>query len=85
VKSRGSPFEYLILLLVKYRDLQSFSKEEVGKVLPVLPWHLQTNKTIPTQTFLDLFWSQNRSHSKTRFLKGVALAGTRKDRGVYDL
>jgi hypothetical protein len=40
---------------------------------------------MPTQTFLELFWSQNRSHSKARFLKGVELDGTRKSRGVYDL
>jgi hypothetical protein len=85
VKSSGSPFEYIISVLVKYRDLQSCRKEEVDKVLLVLPQHLQTNKTIPIQTFLELFWSQNRSQSKTRFLKGIALDGTRKDRGVYDL
>jgi hypothetical protein len=40
---------------------------------------------MPTQTFLELLWSQNRSHIKTRFLKGVALDGTRKARGGYDL
>jgi hypothetical protein len=40
---------------------------------------------MPTPTFLKLFSSQNRSHSTTIFLKGVALDRTRKALAVYDL
>jgi hypothetical protein len=36
VKLSGSPFKYLVLLLVKFRNLQTCRKEEVGKVCPLL-------------------------------------------------
>jgi hypothetical protein len=40
---------------------------------------------MPTPTFLELALTQNPSQSKTRFLKGVAIDGTRKARAVCDL
>jgi hypothetical protein len=40
---------------------------------------------MPTPTFIELCWSQNRTDSKTRFLKGVALERTQKAQAVYYL
>jgi hypothetical protein len=40
---------------------------------------------MPTPTFRELFLTHNPLHSKTRFLKGVAIDGTRKTRAIYDL
>ena len=85
MKSSGTPFKYLFLLLVKFWNLQSCRRKEVGKVWPVLAIEVQNAKTMPTSTFLELFLSQNHPNGSTRFIKGVPIDGPRKARIGYDL
>ena len=85
MKSSGTPFKFVFLILVKFWNLQSRRRKEVGKVWPVLAIEVQNPKTMPTFTFLELFLSQNHPNGSTRFLKGDPVDGTRKARVVYDL
>jgi hypothetical protein len=65
--------------------LQSCRKEEVGKFWPLLAIAPPNHQNHANPNFIELFWSQNHTDSKTRFLKGVALDGTQKARAVCDL
>ena len=85
MKSSGSPFKYLILLLFKFGNLQSCRNEEIRKVWPVLAIGTPNSQNHAKPTFFELFLTQNPSDSETRFLKGVAIDGTRKTRAIYDL
>ena len=77
--------EHLLNILVKFWNLQRRRRNEVGKVWPILAIEVQNPKTMPTSTFLELFLSQNHPNGSTRFIKGVAIDGTRKARIGYDL
>jgi hypothetical protein len=85
VKTSGSPFKYLVLLLVKFQNLQGCTKEEIGKVLPFLAIEPPNHQNRANQNFLEPFFTQNYSHCKNIFLRGVAFDGTQKARPVCDL
>jgi hypothetical protein len=60
------------------RTCKVVERRKLANFGPFWPLKLQTAKTMPTPTFVELFVSQKLTNGNTRFLKGVPIDGNQK-------